>query len=208
MTFRVGIPMVAIFSFAFGLRGDQIEMRNGDHYNGKVVSMTADSVVLQSDVLGRITVPRTNVANVNFSAAALASTNAALPASTNVNPRMAAALRNLGANSNVVEMVRQQFLAGAGPEANGKFDELASGLFTGKLDVEKIRKEARAAADQLRELKKSGDMGEPFDSYLAVLDKFLKDSAPPAASSAPASTPSASAPAPGTNGVSAKAVAP
>jgi hypothetical protein len=37
---------------AFGLRVDQVQMQNGDRYAGKVVSMTANALVLQSDMLG------------------------------------------------------------------------------------------------------------------------------------------------------------
>lgn len=33
------------------VRADQIEMSNGDRYVGRVVSMNADTLVLQSDVL-------------------------------------------------------------------------------------------------------------------------------------------------------------
>jgi hypothetical protein len=172
------------------VRADQIEMENGDRYAGKVLSVTTNAVVLESDVLGKLTLPRGKVARINLGPGVRPSihpTNA-VAGLTNGNSRLASAMRNLGAESNVVEIIRQQYLADAGPEANSKFDELASGLFTGKLDIEKLRTEAKSAADQLRVLKQTGDVGEPFNSYLAVLDKFLKDSAPPPAPVAPAQT--------------------
>ena len=70
MTIRAAI-LFALFLFVAGaLRADQVQMRNGDRYAGKVVSMTGDTIVLQSDVLGRITLPRGKVANINLGAGA------------------------------------------------------------------------------------------------------------------------------------------
>jgi uncharacterized protein YdbL (DUF1318 family) len=67
---------------------------------------------------------------------------------------------------------------------------------SGKFDMNSLRAEAKAAADQIRELKRQGgDVGEPLDSYLAILDNFLKQSA----HSTP-SVPSVPATAPTTNG--------
>ena len=67
MTFRVPI-CIALFFVAGGLRADQVEMQNGDRYAGKVIAMTADTIDLQSEVLGKITLPRSKVAAINFGA--------------------------------------------------------------------------------------------------------------------------------------------
>src|SRR5205814_144005 len=56
-----------------GLRADQVEMQNGDRYNGRVLSMSADTVLFQSEVLGKIKLPRKNIANLAVSANAGAS---------------------------------------------------------------------------------------------------------------------------------------
>ena len=174
------------------IRADQIEMQNGDRYSGVVLSMTPDTVVLQSEVLGQLKLPRNKVSTI-----ALGSTNRLNRpvASTNnsalVRPALAAqspadtagALRELGANTNLVQQIRKQFLADAGPQANDKFDELLTGLLTGKLDMDGLRAEAKSAADQLRAMKKDmgGDAGVTLDAYLDVLENFLSQSAPPAA---------------------------
>jgi hypothetical protein len=177
------------------LRADQIEMQNGDRYSGVVLSMTPDTVVLQSEVLGQLTVPRNKVSTItlgstnNFSRPT-ASTNNPAPAASFLaaqsTPDTAGALRQLGANTNLIQQIRKQFLANAGPQANDRFDELLNGLITGKLDMNGLRAEAKSAADQLRAMKKDmgGDAGETLDAYLAVLDNFLSQSAPPV--SAPA----------------------
>ena len=52
---------------------------------------------------------------------------------------------------------------------------------SGKLTVDDIRKEAKSAADQLKELKR--DLGEDggwaLDGYLTILDNFLRETSPP-----------------------------
>ncbi|MGP8200550.1 MAG: hypothetical protein ACLQU4_13730 [Limisphaerales bacterium] len=191
---RIGtaIYFTLLLLIAVGLKADQVQMQNGDRYAGKVLSMTANAVVLQSDVLGRITLPRGKVAAINLGAIATSpvvqplvaratnQTGAASLVLTNANPDIAAALRQLGGNTNFIEQIRKQFLSEAGPEANDKFDEMVAGLMSGKIDMNSLRAQAKAAADQIRALKSQGDVGEPPDSYLAILDNFLKQTVPPA----------------------------
>src|SRR5882724_6940404 len=43
---------------------DQIEMQNGDRYAGKVLTLSSNSVVLQSEVLGTVTLPREKIATI------------------------------------------------------------------------------------------------------------------------------------------------
>src|ERR1035441_2479575 len=168
MTIRVAILFALPLFVAAGLRAEQVELQNGDRYAGKVVSMTADTIVLQSDVLGRITLPRGKLAKINLGAGAATpvfgppvplSTNLAKAPSlvpTNGSPGVVAALRHLGANTNFINQIRKQFLSDAGPEANNKFDELLGGLLSGKLDMNGLRAEAKSAADQIRALKRQG----------------------------------------------------
>ena len=77
----------------------------------------------------------------------------------------------MGAHTNLIRQVQKQFLTDAGPEANKKFDELLSGLMSGKLTVDDLRAEARSAADQLRALKRDPGEDSSFaaDAYLAIL---------------------------------------
>jgi hypothetical protein len=181
------------------VRADQIEMQNGDRYSGAVLSMTSDSVVLQSEVLGQLKLPRDKVSTIS-----LGSTNAVVRRAPSTNSPMpvasalaapaqstagaSGALRQLGANTNLIEQIRKQFLADAGPQANDKFNELLGGLLTGKLDMDGLRTEAKTAADQLRAMKKDmgGEAGGTLDAYLGVLDNFLSQSTPPAAAPGPA----------------------
>ena len=69
------------------VRGDQLEMQNGDRYFGKVLSVSADNVVLESEVLGKVNVPRKKVLSLTFgaSAAAPAASSIAAPLSLPAN---------------------------------------------------------------------------------------------------------------------------
>jgi hypothetical protein len=183
------------------VRADQIEMQNGDRYSGAVVSMTPDTVVLQSEVLGQLKLPRNKVSTITLGSAIVSvrpvtSTNNPAPApaprdaATPVAADAEGALRQLGSSTNLIEHIRNQFLADAGPQANGKFDELLNGLMSGKMDINGLRAEAKTAADQLRAMKKDmgGEAGETLDAYLGVLDNFLAESTPAAPAPATNST--------------------
>lgn len=187
----------------FPLLADQVVMQNGDRLTGKVLSMSTDTVVLASDVLGKINVPRKNIATLAFGtnvAPAKASPAAELsmaPATAvgaasntgllNTNAVSSVSFRLSDADTNVVRQIREQMLAG-NPAAAAKFDELADGLLSGKLNLDDLRRQARAAADQLRELKRENpEAADSLDAYLQVLDNFLGEQpATPATPARPA----------------------
>jgi hypothetical protein len=172
---------------------DQVEMQNGDRYLGRVVSLNEDALVLQSDLLGKVTLPRARIATISLGAPAPASAQVppaparSLPQATPVAPTLStndtpvSALRNLGANTNLIEQIRGQFLTGAGGAANNKFDELLTGLMTGKMDMDGLRAQAKSSAEQLRALKREsgGGADASLDFYLDILDNFLKETAQP-----------------------------
>ena len=186
------ISLLAVFSFlwliSLTLRADQIEMQNGDRYVGRLLAYTNDTLVIQSDVLGTVRLPRAKVASVTIGTAATTNVARAVDQTNhqylasqppnNTSPGISAAL-GTSANSNIAKQVQQQFLSSAGPEANQKFTEMAEGLLSGKLNVDDIRAQAAAAADQLRKLKHdSGDDVGALDGYLTILDNFLRETAP------------------------------
>jgi hypothetical protein len=193
--------IIPLFGIMPELRADVLEMQNGDRYSGKVLAVSASTVVLNSEVLGKINVPRNQVASLTFgtNAAGLilagnAPTN--LPSATaatawaNTNVDLSAALRQLGANTNFVGQIRQQMLAGS-PEAAGKYDEMVNGLLSGQMNLNDLRQQAQSSAEQLRELKSElgPEAGESLDSYLKVLDGFIKETASQPPDAAPKSTP-------------------
>ncbi|MGD0615046.1 MAG: hypothetical protein ABSA69_06345 [Verrucomicrobiota bacterium] len=190
---------VFLFSMVAAVSADQVEMQNGDRYNGSVLSLNADTVTLHSDVLGTVHLPRGKVALIALGTSAPAhpaqantapatnTTPSRIPAPpAGADPDLAAALRQLGSNTNLIQQVQAQFLAGAGPEANSKFTELLGGLSSGKLGINELRTEAKSAADQLRALKREPGEGSnsEIDGYLSILEDFLKETAPAGGSGA------------------------
>jgi hypothetical protein len=147
-------------------------------------------------------VPRKNVANLVFvsnptlpkAATNLASSSGStnLPVAVaanrpaNTNAELSAAFRNLGANTNFVRDIREQMLRDS-PAASSKYDEMVNGLMSGKLDLNDLRREAKSSADQLRALKRElgPEAGDSLDTYLEVLDGFLKESAAEPANTKP-----------------------
>jgi len=187
----------------------QVELQNGDRYIGHVLSLNINSVVLQSELLGTLRLPRSKVAVITLGPVG-ATSSPAIPLSTNASavPLSAAsanavsnlppALPGLSVSTNLVQQVQKQFLSGAGSEANAKFKELLGGLISGKLGVDDIRAEAKSAADQLRALQRESgeDAGFAANAYLSILDHFLRDTAPKAPTTNTPASPSASNPAP------------
>ena len=188
----LGYAAAILFLTTICLRADRVEMQNGDRYLGTVLSLDTNTLVLRSAVLGTVNLPRGEVALITLgpdgatNLPRAASTAKRQPAAssiaiTNGITDLSAPLRQLGANTNFIEQVRAQFLAEAGPEANNKFNAMVGGLLSGRLTVNDIRAEAKSAADQLKELKRDlgEDGGGAFDGYLAILENFLRDTAPP-----------------------------
>ena len=173
------------FSFfdALGLRADQLEMQNGDRFSGKVLSVSAENVILESEVLGKITVPRKKVVSLAFGTNTIApvavSDVTRVSGPTNL-PTAAALVLSAKTNggTNSIRQIREQMLAGS-PEATRKYNEMVSGLMNGKLNLNDLRREARSAADQLRELKRElgPDADDSLDGYLDVLNNFLNEPA-------------------------------
>lgn len=173
------------------LRADQVVMQNGDTLNGKVLSVTTNALVLQNDNLGNVTLPRSKVTNIIFgtgtatgSSPVASTTNSQIrqpvTSPTNSVSDLSAALRGIGDQTNLIQQVQSQILGTASPEATDKFNELLDGLSTGKIDLNDLRQQVQSAADQLRSLKKDlgPDASGEADSYLAILDNFLQETAP------------------------------
>jgi hypothetical protein len=198
--------LCALLAATLSARADQLQMQNGDRYVGHILSMSSNTIVLESDVLGKISLPREKVSSVTFGAKTTPATPVPpAPRATATNVNVAAALRAMGGGSNSIEQVRQQMLTGADPAATQKYNELVGGLMTGRLNVNDIRNEAKNSIEQINRLKRElgPEAGDSLDSYLAILQGFVNETEPvttpmtptPAASPAPAPTGAAAAPA-------------
>jgi hypothetical protein len=180
---------------AAGLRADQLQMQNGDRYTGKILSMSSNSIVLESDALGKVTLPRDKVSLLMFGTAAATNASPATRVVTTPSPNAAAtnadlvaAFRNLGANTNFIQQVRQQMLTGADPAANQKYDQLVNGLMSGSMNLGDLRNEAKASIDQINQLKRElgPQADDSLDSYLSILQNFVNETeSAPASAAAP-----------------------
>jgi hypothetical protein len=175
-------------SFTLSAYADQVNMQNGERYIGKVVTLSNETVVVQSDVLGTLKVPRSKIASITFGTNAVpapvqtpvaASAQPTRPTSTNSSADLTSAIQQLRADPNAMRQIEQQFLAGADPQAKEMFNQMMGGLMNGTLNLNDIRTQAKSAADQLRSAKKElgDDAGFAVDGYLAVLDSFLRETA-------------------------------
>ena len=174
----VALGAVAVIS----IQADQVDMKNGDHYVGKVLSVNTNTVVFQNDVLGTVNLAREKVVGISLATAspsnATITVQAATPVRASTNAAVSPVIRPSATTTNVMKQVEQEFLSGMGPEAKAKFNEMVKELMTGKLTVNDIRAQARTAADQLRSAKSElgSEAGDALDGYLAILENFLKDS--------------------------------
>src|SRR6266478_4403008 len=58
--------LLALWTTAGPADADQVELQNGDHFVGRVVSLNAETLVLQSDILGTLKLPRAKVALITL----------------------------------------------------------------------------------------------------------------------------------------------
>src|SRR5262245_2097644 len=113
-------------SMTVGSRADQVNMQNGECYIGRVLTLTNETVVVQSDVLGILKVPRGKIANITFGtnvlaapaqAPVVASAQPIRPISPNSSSDLTSAIQQLRSDPNAMRQIEQQFLAGADPQA-------------------------------------------------------------------------------------------
>lgn len=192
MTTLLRVIFSGAFAFVLSLRADQVVMHNGDTFHGTVLSLSTNYLVLQNTNLGKVTLPRAKVTAIVFGTGtstapaplpALAPSGVLLPgpvvSPTNFTADLALALRGLRAQTNLIQQVEVQVFGSANPQATAKFNELLDGLSTGKISLNDLRAQAQSAANQLRSLKKDlGPDAGVADSYLAILDGFLQETAP------------------------------
>jgi hypothetical protein len=192
--FSFGLSLAAVVSYGVAVSSawaDQITLRNGDILNGKVVNMSTNSLVLQDDSLGALTLPRAKVANITFGTTAAGAPQNALSdtMSSQTNPSgqtnsfsdLKAIAQEIREHSNLVQEVEAQVLgSSASPAADSKFNEILDELSSGQMDMKGLRSQVQSAADQLQEYKKEmgSDAGEEVDAYLAILNSFLRETAP------------------------------
>lgn len=173
--------------FAGSILGDVIECENGDRYNGKVLLVDEQNVKLQNEIAGVLIIPRAKVVTISFRPQKSASQTLGRSVSTN-SPALSLS-QSIQADPATVERVQNEILGTAGPEANQLFQEMVSGLLSGKLDASDLRTKAQGTLKELKELQK--DLGDDdaaalLNSYAGILQNFIDQTPPKAATNSPA----------------------
>ncbi|MDB6020103.1 MAG: hypothetical protein JWR19_4592 [Pedosphaera sp.] len=172
-------------------RADMLELTNGDHYSGTVISVSPTTVEFQSEVQGRIKIPREKVAAIPLhetsasraaaqapvtpQPAAVVGSPAAKPApATPASAAVATAipakpadsviqqLRQQGIDPNMMNQIQQQLMGKSSPEATRMFNDTVGGLKSGSLNVSDIRNQARSAIKDIQNAKK--ELGDDADA--------------------------------------------
>jgi hypothetical protein len=176
------------------LKGDLLEMTNGDRYAGKVISVTQSNVSFQSGIQGRLNLPRSTVARISFGEAA-ARMSAVAPSAAPPNLKTNEPIKpppKLDFDSKSLSQVQQDLLSTASPEARRQFNETVKGLMTGKLSIDDIRAQARNSVKEIKAAREElgEDAGGLLAGYLHILEHFLQET-DPAPVVAPAEKPKA-----------------
>ncbi len=188
---------VAFGTFVLPMKADVVELTNGDRYQGRVVSMTESLLEFQSEIQGRVKLPREKVATITLhGSAALNPVSKAVTAApiiaaplilsgTNRAPVPAVEadavveqMRRQGIDPKTIKQVQEQIFGQSSPEAAQKFNQTMAGLLSGQLTVGDIRVQAENSIKQIKDAKKDlgGDAGEMLDGYLAILEEFVQHS--------------------------------
>lgn len=200
---RVSLCLLAIgvaFYCSSEAAADTIQLVNGDTLSGKVVSLNEKEVKLHSELLGELSIQRAKVASIYFGDAA-PKTTAVTPGATAAEPLKAAPaksdtppedlikqLQSGGLNAKTVSELEDRFPLLAVPPVKQFFNKTVGGLIDGSLDLQHIRQQAIDVRDEIVELKKElGPDAAALDGYLGVLENFIRQTEPSAATAEKAS---------------------
>lgn len=217
---RKAALLLSLAAAVASAKADSLDLINGDHYQGTVVSVTQSNVLFQSDILGSVSLPRGKVAQINLGNAAplpaktatnLVASNtptvgpslilqgpqsaATAPGAAPQNDAVVEQMRRQGIDPNLVSAVQQQVFGQGNPAAAQKFNEIMGGFMSGKLSVTDIRAQAQESIQQIKDAKRQlgPEIGDSLDGYLTILQDFVNETATNTTISA--SPASASAPA-------------
>lgn len=99
-------------------------------------------------------------------------------------------LKKEGISKGTISDLQKEFPLLLTPEVQGYFNGTLQGLASGKIDIQNVRDDAikaRNAIDQLQ--KELGPEASVLNPYRSILDKFIRETTPPAQPKAPAPTP-------------------
>lgn len=187
---RTWHALLAGLAFSCGLaasavRADTVQLVNGDTVSGQVVAMDAKQLKLTSKLLGNLSIEREKIRAIFFGDAPPASMGrpeeAKQPPGGASPEDVVRQLRQQGLDESVRSQLQREFplLGASGPQQY--FNDTISGLISGKLSLQDIRKDAINARTQLLDLQK--DLGPEaaaaLSPYMGILDRFIRETEPP-----------------------------
>ena len=162
--------------------------------NGKVLSLDAKVLKLQSGVLGEITLQREKVVTIRLGdpskqgrQSSDASHRAATPSASTTPkapaiPTVEDVLKQLqieGIDAKTMGAIQGQFPLLANPEVQAYLGEKVTGLASGTIGIQDIRKDAVKVRDEIVDLKKDlGPQGDALNGYLSILESFIRRTDP------------------------------
>ena len=207
MHMRQSVILLAVFLGsglpAAGVLGDTVVLKNGDVLNGEVLSLNASELKLKSNTLGQISLAREKVVTIQLGDQPLpprstagavgqasgAAASSALPGGAEL-PKADSVddvLRKMqlgGVDAGTLQGLEDKLPLLATPEVKQYFNEKVTGLMSGTLSVQDIRKDAINARDQILDLQKDlGPQGDAMNPYLSILESFIRKSEPSKAAS-------------------------
>ncbi len=168
---------------------ETVELINGDVVHGKVLSLDAKMLKLQSESFGELTIKRDRIASIHLvrrkpaSPSGRAKTKDASASILDRAPSPDDVLKQLRADGGIsaqdMKAVQQKMPLLAVPEVQNYVSERLGGLLTGRLNVMDIRKEAIDAVDQIKDIQKDlGPQAGALNGYLSILENFIDETAP------------------------------
>lgn len=204
-TTHVGMSALSLIAVAVA-SAEEVQLVNGDRITGNVVSLTAKSLTLKSEVLGEIVIPRNKVGTIYLGdvkppvqtapairqqpqAAAKSPediigqlTGRAVPGVNGPSPNDIVQQLQGGGTIDPKDLqdVQQAFPLLAAPEAQAYFNDMVGGLMTGRKNLGDLRKDAITSRDMLKDLQKDlGPDGAALNGYLSILNRFIDETEPP-----------------------------
>lgn len=178
--YRISILLlVAAFLGVSTLQADSVQLVNGDVVSGKVISLDAKQLKLQSDVFGQMTIERTKIASIHLGDAPVAKKPTTPPQPAGAQD-LAEQLRRQGVDPKTLNEVKKVFPLLATPAAGNYFDKTVSGLMTGTIGVQDVRKDAVKAVDEIKKLEKElgPEVTQALRPYLGILEEFIRETDP------------------------------
>ena len=184
------VTLMTTASVAFA---ESVQLSNGDVLQGQVVSLDDQRLVLKSDVLGELTIKRSEVESIHlgnshtpFQTPQTGTESKPLidqqEGNTNLPPVSDLALPSLKLDdaSSLLNQLPKLMPLLENPGVQKHFQRNLEGILSGELDLQDIQKQAQDARDLMRGYEKElGPNAEVVEGYLDILDSFINQAGRP-----------------------------